>query len=293
MRIGTRETINQPVGAAGVSKRALARTSSVVQSTESSQCGRPAVSTRGTRLTSEKAIDHSSPTARATSVGPPVERAMSPNASAATRPLAVDAGDGGPRSLDDLMARYARGENAALDELYRLGAPRVRGFLTRLCGDLALAEDLTQDAFLRVCSARGTFAAGASALPWMLAIARNAFRDHVRRENVRRAHREESGLLARVESVKVLENVGDRTLIARQTLGVVQRALMKLPVRQREAFVLLRFEGIGLEQAADVLGATRGAVKILVHRAYTAIREACDNDENDRAQPTPPPAARS
>ena len=62
--------------------------------------------------------------------------------------------------------RGSRGDDAAFSDLYRQGAPRVRGFLTRLSGDPALADDLTQDTFLRVHRARGNFAAGAAALPW-------------------------------------------------------------------------------------------------------------------------------
>jgi RNA polymerase sigma-70 factor (ECF subfamily) len=174
--------------------------------------------------------------------------------------------------LDDVMDRYARGQDDALDDLYRRGAPRVRGFLTRLCGSSQLADDLTQDSFLRICQARGSFVAGSRALPWMLAIARNALRDHARREQVRRGYRAEA---LRGESGAASSYAdAESATMARQTLGAVQRALMQLPPRQREAFVLLRFEGLGLAQAADVLGATPGAVKILAFRAYTALREA-------------------
>jgi RNA polymerase sigma-70 factor (ECF subfamily) len=176
------------------------------------------------------------------------------------------------------MDRYAQGDDGALDDLYRLGAPRVRSFLVRLAGSLALADDLTQDVFLRVCSARGSFVAGAPALPWVLAIARNAFRDHTRREQVRRNHRTDSMQLLREEGTSGAR-VGateDRALIARQTLGLVQRTLMSLPVLQREAFVLVRFEGLSLADAAQVLGATQAAVKIRVFRAYTAVRGALD-----------------
>jgi len=183
------------------------------------------------------------------------------------------------------MHRYACGDDGALDEVYRLGAPRVRAFLARLCADLALADDLTQDAFLRIYRARGTFVAGASALPWMLAIARNAFRDHVRRERVRRNYQASSAEgQSRGQSI-LPDNSSDRAVIARQMLGVAQQALMKLPVRQREAFVLLRFEGLSLDEAAQVLGATQAAAKILVHRACVVIREALDREDKGRGVP--------
>lgn len=182
---------------------------------------------------------------------------------------------------DATMDRYARGEDSALDELYRLCAGRVRGFLARMCANASLADNLTQDAFLRIHSARGTFVAGAPALPWMFAIARNSYLDHLRREEVRRAHRSTTALLARERPLDSPAG-GDRTAIARQMLGVVQEALMNLPVRQREAFILIRFEGLSLAEAALVLGATQAAVKILVHRAYVAVREALDKQNPDR-----------
>jgi RNA polymerase sigma-70 factor (ECF subfamily) len=183
--------------------------------------------------------------------------------------------------VDAIMDRYARGDDAALDELYRLCASRVRGFLARLCANLSLADDLTQDAFLRIHSARGTFVAGAPALPWIFAIARNSYLDHLRREQVRRAHRATTTLLATEQRFDMPDNGGDRTAIARQMLGVVQQALMGLPVRQREAFVLIRFEGLSLAEAALVLGATQAAVKILVHRAYVVVRTALDKQDPD------------
>jgi RNA polymerase sigma-70 factor (ECF subfamily) len=191
---------------------------------------------------------------------------------AGARPVA--GGESAP--VDAVMDRFARGDDAALAELYRLGAPRLRAFLARLCSDLALADDLTQDAFLRIHSARGKFAAGAPAMPWMFAIARNSYRDYLRREQVRREHRNATAFLAAPERLERSEGVGDRALIVRQMLGVVQRALMGLPVRQREAFVLMRFEGMSLTEAAHVLGATEAAVKILVHRAYVVVRAALD-----------------
>jgi RNA polymerase sigma-70 factor (ECF subfamily) len=182
------------------------------------------------------------------------------------------------------MDRYASGDDAALDELYRTGAPRVRAFLARLCADLALADDLTQDAFLRIHAARGTFVAGAPAFPWMFAIARNSYRDHLRREQVRRAHRTSTAMLATSQRIDMPDNGGDRAAIARQMLGVVQEALMDLPVRQREAFVLMRFEGLSLIEAGLVLGATPAAVKILVHRAYVVVRAAIQKQDPDSAR---------
>jgi RNA polymerase sigma-70 factor, ECF subfamily len=197
-------------------------------------------------------------------------------------PLRAAVGDpparsiGGPSGpLDAAMDRYARGDDAAFDELYRTGAPRLRGFLLRLCGDPALADDLTQDAFLRVHRARGSFESGAAALPWFFAIARNAFLDHKRREATRRSlagDERSAGPGSQAEAAP--DTRGDLALAASETLDVVRATLQEMTVLQREAFVLIRFEGLSVSDAAQVLGATEAAVKIRAFRAYEALRAA-------------------
>jgi RNA polymerase sigma-70 factor (ECF subfamily) len=186
--------------------------------------------------------------------------------------------DPGAAALDAVMDRYARGEDAAFDDLYRRAAPRVRGFLLRLSGNAATADDLTQEAFLRVHRARGSFAPGASALPWLLAVARNVFRDGIRRAQARPATTSASSSETEILQVDAGPDArGDEALAARETLGVVRRTLAALPVLQREAFVLLRFEGMSVSEAADVLGASEGAVKVRAFRAYEALRAALEH----------------
>lgn len=192
----------------------------------------------------------------------------------------------GAALLDEAMDRYARGEDDAFDLLYRQGAPRLRGFLVRLCGNGALADDLTQEAFVRIHVARGSFHAGAAALPWMLAIGRNAFLDHARRHDVRRASSERASHSDDVEvAVASAETRGDEVLAAREMLGIVRATLDQMSLAQREAFVLLRFEGLSVRDAAQVLGTTEAAVKVRAFRAYEALREALGREDAGSGRP--------
>jgi RNA polymerase sigma-70 factor (ECF subfamily) len=179
--------------------------------------------------------------------------------------------------LDGIMDRCATGDDRAFDDLYRRAAQRVRGFLVRLSGDSALAEDLTQETFVRIHRARGSFAAGAAALPWMFAIARNAFLDHARREQVRR--KSSAHLAQPREAAK--DTQGDEVLSGREMLGIVRETLARLPLLQRDAFVLIRFEGLSVSEAAQILGATEAAVKVRAFRAYEALREALEQAAGD------------
>ena len=186
----------------------------------------------------------------------------------------------GNQALDAAMERYAQGDDAAFDDLYRRAAPRLRGFLLRLSGDGALADDLAQEAFLRVHRARGSFEPGAAALPWIFAIARNVFLDHARQAHVRRVASDSTqGGRTPPEREAPPDTKGDEALIASEMLGVVRATLARLPVSQREAFVLIRFEGMSVSEAAQVLGATEAAVKVRAFRAYEALREALGRDD--------------
>lgn len=199
------------------------------------------------------------------------------SAKRAAQPLA----DAGPSEaqvrahvLDDVMDRCARGEDAAFTELFRLGAPRVRGFLFRLCLDLGLADDLTQETFLRIHTARGRFEKGAAALPWILAVARNSFLDSVRHAKVRRkaVDAKVAGQMAEPEAAS--ETRGDEILAAREMAAIVEATLGTMSVTLREAFVLIRFEGMSIADAAQVLGASEAAIKVRAFRAYELLREA-------------------
>lgn len=178
------------------------------------------------------------------------------------------------RAIDDAMDRYARGDDAAFDRLYAMAAPRVRSFLLRMCGNLALAEDLTQETFFRVSRARGSFEERAAAIPWFISIARNALYDHARRARTRGDVPGRDRTAA--DQLADPDTRGDEVLAGRELFDVVRAALDRLTVQQREAFVLLRFEGLSVAEAAVVLGTTPGAVKIRAFRAYEALRAAIE-----------------
>jgi RNA polymerase sigma-70 factor (ECF subfamily) len=186
------------------------------------------------------------------------------------------------RTLDAAMDRVARGEEGAFDDLYRLAAPRVRSFLLRMCGQPALADDLLQETLLRVALSRGSFETGAAALPWVLTIARNAFFDHTRRTRTRADYVRTARTAA--SRLAPSDTRGDEVLVAREMMAVVRDTLDRLPVAHREAFVLLRFEGLSVAEAAQVLGITEGSVKIRAFRAYQALRTALEENQRFKGE---------
>jgi len=177
-------------------------------------------------------------------------------------------------SLDEAMDRYAQGEGAAFSIVYQGLEIKLRAFLMRLAGAKPVADDLLQETFMRIHRARGSFEPGARVVPWAYAIARNAWLDHARSAHARARRDAKDDDPPGQEPATGPEADSEQAAIARETARAVEGVLAMLPAAQREAFVLLRYEGMSVQEAADILGSTPTAVKLRAFRAYEALRTA-------------------
>ncbi|HET7539049.1 MAG TPA: RNA polymerase sigma factor [Polyangiaceae bacterium] len=174
---------------------------------------------------------------------------------------------------DLVMRRYAGGDDAAFDELYTALSPRLYSFCVRLAGRNGDADDLFQDAFLKLHRSRATYVSGSSVLHWAFAIVRSTHLDRLRR----RARRPEKLVASTDEALEAnLHATGspEAELHAETLARVVEQELQRMSERNRSAYILLRIEGLSVAEAAAVLGATEDAVKQRAFRAYEALREA-------------------
>ena len=157
--------------------------------------------------------------------------------------------------------------------LYQSYAPQVHRFALFLCGDATLADDITAEAFVRAWTARGKIRE-ATVKAYLFTIARNLYRDHLRRSN-RMTELEESlpdpavGLASRTEHKAELE-----TVIA---------ALRKLSEVDRAALLMRAQEGMSYEEIAQALDLPVTTVKVKVHRARLKLMQARANFLEDRS----------
>jgi RNA polymerase sigma-70 factor, ECF subfamily len=188
-------------------------------------------------------------------------------------------------ALDRAMSRYAEGHDTAFSEVFNALSPRLLTFLRRLCGSPELAHDLVQETFLRMHRARGSFVPGSAVVPWAYAIARNCFVSHARSLKSRSAR---SSLdIADHEVAAGLDSNAEETAAVRQSAELVERTLAQMSVINREAFVLIRFEGQSVAEAAQILGASEGAVKLRAFRAYETLRGVLNSAEVGGDGPRP------
>jgi RNA polymerase sigma-70 factor (sigma-E family) len=150
-------------------------------------------------------------------------------------------------------------------ELYVRNAPDALRLAYLLTGDRALAEDLVQEAFVKLA---GRFAdlRNPSAFPaYLRKTVVNLARMHWRRRRVERAVMERKAREPRIEAGPA----ADAGMGARDAM---RRALLGLPPRTRAALALRYFEDLSEAQVAEVLGCSIGTVKSLVSRGVAALR---------------------
>jgi len=153
----------------------------------------------------------------------------------------------------------ARGRLGELYERHAPGAVRLAYLLT---GDGALAEDLVQDAFVRLAG-RFLDLRDPDAFPaYLRKTVVNLARMHFRRRLVERAYLERERSAVRGEPA-VADVASDHSM---------RQALLSLPARQRAAIVLRYYEDLSERQIADVLGCRPGTVKSLLSRGLDALR---------------------
>ena len=190
---------------------------------------------------------------------------LKPETAAARTADGAGASEASSESDETLMTRFCQGDTRAFDALFQRHARPVHGYLCRLTGSPAAAEDLVQQTFLSLVRSRGRFLEGARVKPWLYAIATNAARDWQRR-------RRPEDLTAAGE----LPTSVPAEAPAPRDAGLeraVQKALAQLPEGQRLPIMLHRFEGMGFAEIAEAMGLTETAVKVRAHRGYARLRE--------------------
>lgn len=174
----------------------------------------------------------------------------------------VRIGSGGVVDEGDLVGRARAGDPIAFERLFERYHAPVLNYVHRMVGDRALAEDLTQDAFVKAYRALPTTRPDLAFKAWIYRIATNTAISHLRRRKIVRwvpflADQDH----AYGESVE--RSVGRRY--------DVEQALAKLPKHYAAVLLLRHYQGLSLAETAAALDITENAAKLRLFRARKAF----------------------
>jgi len=173
------------------------------------------------------------------------------------------------RTTDEfLLQKAVSGDQAAFLELYDRYRQPVFRFAYRLLGSVEIAEDVTHDCFLSLIRKPENFRPERASLKtYLYAAARNLALKHFRDRG------REAGMDEVTEEPKDSPRRGPLLQLLDEELATkVRDAVFSLPPLQREALILFEYEGLSLNEVADIAGTDVGAIKARLYRARESLR---------------------
>jgi RNA polymerase sigma-70 factor, ECF subfamily len=175
-----------------------------------------------------------------------------------------------PPGLGADVVLAASGDRVAFERVYRAHVDRVYSVCVRMTSDRNLAEELTQDTFVRAWQKLSLFRGESSFGTWLHRLAVNV---------VLNARKSEGRLRRRVTTSTDEQEEGSGVQVAASLPFApgewtdIEEAIAKLPIGARRIFVLHDVEGYRHEEIGQMLGITSGGSKAQLHRARMLLRE--------------------
>ena len=178
-----------------------------------------------------------------------------------------DARKPGELNWSNLMARAQDGDRNAYRTLLQDLTPYLRSLAGRCFKQSSEVEDAVQDVLLTVHMVRHAYDPNRPFGPWLVAIANRRFIDRLRRETRKKAR--EIALSAEHETFPEPPTNLDREISEQ---AVLNEAINRLPIEQRQAVTLLKLNELSLKEASAVSGRSVAALKVATHRAIKNLR---------------------
>lgn len=171
-----------------------------------------------------------------------------------------------PEEYNKFVKKAIRGDKEAFGELYKIFLTRIYRFIYYLVGDEFLAEDITQNTFLKAWNSlpnfsvdRGTFQS------YLYTIARNLVIDNQRKKK-------EISLESGIGDKIVSEEDPSKKIWRDDSMRKVREALKDLPDFDRQLVILRFFEDMSFDEISDVLNKNSGALRVRIHRVLETLR---------------------
>ena len=174
----------------------------------------------------------------------------------------------------ELLTKIKKGDPNAFKQLFEQYQHFVYNICYRMIGNREEAEDTTQDVFIKIYHSIGKFRGDAKISSWIYRIAVNTCLKIERRKKLNYWISLEFLFQDNEDNQPMSqEKMPDQQVEISETENIVQQAIHKLPVRQKTALILHRYENLSYEEISQVMETSLSAVESLLHRAKENLTE--------------------
>jgi RNA polymerase sigma-70 factor (ECF subfamily) len=173
-----------------------------------------------------------------------------------------------------LMLRVREGDDTSFALLLERHRGPVVHFLYRMVQNQPVSEELAQEVFLRVYRSRATYEPTAKFTTWLFRIATHVALNSIRDRKKEKGHEslDEEMLDGLERQVADRQQTVEQEMVHEVKLREVRQAIEALPIKQRAAVLMHKYEGLDYAQIAAVLAVSESATKSLLFRAYESLR---------------------
>ena len=177
-----------------------------------------------------------------------------------------------------LMLKFQNGDVSAFRQLFETYKIPLLNFIYRYCQDKRVAEELSQEVFLRVHKTALSYRPDAKFSTWLYRIATNICLNELRDDK----YRYELEIVSKGsgDGRKLFEIVDQSTriktndkIVEEERQQAVRDAISELPEKQRMALLFSAYDQLSYKEIGERLGCSEGAVKSIIHRAKVTIRD--------------------
>ena len=179
-------------------------------------------------------------------------------------------------SLEETLQRAAAGDEIAWREIVETWSPRVFGLIRAQCGNVDLAEEITQSTFCTVVERIGRYSEVGRFESWLFRIAMNRLRDEMRR---RRRHANPVETEALIGLAGAAAGPPEPPLPGGEELSALEQALARLSEPDRQVVHLRHITGLSFARIAEILNEPLGTVLARQHRALKKLRQHLGDEQ--------------
>ncbi len=175
------------------------------------------------------------------------------------------------------MLEFQKGNKSSFEKLMERNYKRVFNLIYRFVASREIAEDLTQEVFIKVYRCASSYRPQAKFQTWLYQIAKNISLNELRRHTKKDVSLDET---FETEDGQLKREIADtnaltpsQEIIQQETVEEIQAAIQSLPENQRMAVILRRYENLSYEDIAKTMNCSLEAVKSLLNRAKESLKE--------------------
>ena len=182
------------------------------------------------------------------------------------------------------MQHFIDGDMASFERLFERYRAPIFAFIHRQCPRVSMAEELTQEVFMRVIRGASSFRAASRFSTWIYRIARNQVVDNIRRQRYRKyssleqPSRNDGPPLG--DRLPDTESDLDRRVLVNRLRNELDRAIADLPDNQKEVFLLREYSGLKFDEISEIVGAKVGTVKSRMRYALESLQKSLSDYED-------------